>query len=158
VNDVSPGRSPHDFVVAAVHLLDYAVAGDDVRRARQALSEIGRAAAAYGWGPFLDAPDPDTVRLRELAGSAPALLARAVSSAVSAVRRYGADGVLDALYARSGYQSLLDQAVWAEPERGPSDLADVDEDLADEIGDVEVADARAPESVPDSHAWWSVLR
>ncbi len=157
MNDATQPRQLHDFVVAAANLLDYAVAGDDVRRALQALTEIGRAAEASGWQAFLGAADSDTVRLRELVARAPALLARAASSAVTAVRRYGEDGVVDALYARSGYQALLDQAVWPEPVRRASDFGDVDADLADEVGDLDLTGVGSPPGVPDSHTWWSLL-
>lgn len=157
MSDFGPVRQPHDFIVAAVHLLDYAVAGDDVRRALQALTELGRAAEARAWRPFLDAGDKDTVRLRELAASAPELLARAASAAASTVRRYGEDGVVDALYARSGYQTLLDHAIWPQPERGAGDFADVDDDLADELADLDLSGVRPPPVVPTTHTWWSLL-
>lgn len=145
------------WTASAVALLEYALADDNVDRATEALSAIGRAEALSGQDR-VPASSSDASELREtlrrLAASDPDLLGRAAANAVYPWRDYGGQGLPDALFARSGYQVLLDMGTWPEPPLSAYHLLNVDTELREALSEQPLPSDEVPTGFPETHTWW----
>jgi hypothetical protein len=134
---------------SALAELDYAVAHSHVDSAINALTYLGRAVA------LLDGGSPGGPEWEELRGRLrdhPDLMARAAANLDSPFdNRPEDDGLLDSLYARSGYQMLLDLHVWPEPPLSDFHLGEVGKQLARGVADDPPA---VPAGIPAAHTWW----
>ncbi len=149
---------PMDWLVAAGKVLEYALSSQNVRRAVQALTDVGRAGAT---SPHEPTPSPST---RDLASAAewgtltelfqrdPTLIS--VAAAVGIVqpwRDHQEDGLQDSLMARSGYQMLLDRKIWTAPPVDDFHLGEVDEELLEAVREFP---QQRPANLPAAHFWW----
>jgi hypothetical protein len=142
---------------AALDTLAYAAQHDSVGHAIQALADLGRAAV---WlAPRGLDSSPSSAALRVGATEHVELVARAAAALDQPMlrargnedREYEEHGLRTSLFARSGYQVLLDMGVWAEPPLDAFHLAEVDTELADGVA---CAPPEVPAGVPASHWWW----
>lgn len=157
------------YLEAAEAYLERAVVADDAREAIRVLELVGRellssgrprtvvvggaGAPGDGEGGVVTLPDA----LVSALAAHPGLVARAARSLGMFAEMDGAEAFPEMLYARSGYQALVDAGVWpAHPVRGEH-LAESDEEIVDAVAEVGVPDADIPAWVPESHAWWPRL-
>lgn len=113
----------------------------------EGLHLVGR--AFFSSEPF--EVDPD---LRVLLVEQPGL-ARAGAAVLGTLSEmYGAEMIEKILYARSGYQALLDAGVWKEPPLDAAQLEESDEDILALVEREGLARDRVPAGVPAHHGWW----
>jgi hypothetical protein len=153
---MTASRTPQDFIAAAMELLQHARADHDVQLAVQSLAEIGRGAASHGFDLSEPALADFRAALLALADEPEArqLFAWAVLTVTNAIYSDRPSALAESLYARSGFQLLLDIGVWDEVPFDRKHLDDVDTDLAEAVGDGKLDAADRPRDVPPSHSWW----
>jgi hypothetical protein len=143
------------LLVNAAAELNRASEAREWRRAVRAMELIGRAAEAIGWNRVLEAPDaePDRERLRAIACDHGETLGWAVLLLTDALYDDDPNAIVDALYARSGFQVLNDIGTWKKPVVGGY-LEEVDEELVDAVTEGRIDPADRPADIPASHYWW----
>ena len=147
--------NPHftRHVEAALTEFDFATAHDDAGSAINALTFVGMAQRDLGDQPL--AATTEAAALKARAADHPDLIARAAANLdLPATQRRGQDGLLDSLYARTGYQLLLDMGTWPEPPLSDFHLGEVDDELAEAVA---AAPPEVPPGIPPSHTWWRPL-
>ncbi len=170
---------PRYLEAAAAHL-ERAVAADDAREAIRVLELVGRELVAPGGprtlvvggraaglgrarGSGVDdgggsAAKVDVVTLPDglvaLLAEHPGLVARAARSLGMFAEMDGAEAFPEMLYARSGYQALVDARVWPTHPVRIEHLEESDEEIIDAVAEVGVPDADIPAGVPPGHPWW----
>lgn len=135
------------YATAATAEIERAAAADDAQVAARALETAGRAALAHP-------PVPLASSLVDAFAARPRLVARAASLLGMYAEMDGAEAVPWILFARSGYQALLDAGAWEVPPLDAFHLADSDEEVHALLGRVEIPPDEIPRNVPPSHTWW----
>lgn len=141
------------LLVTARRYLEAAAVQSWSDTARQGLTSVGRAEAALA-ASLLTEPSVASELEGVRAAAAPVgeLVRQAVLTLDSlALDRDDADGLEEALLARTGYQDLLDLGTWPQPPLPASVLGEVDVELAAVVADRR---PRVPAGVPASHTWW----
>lgn len=111
------------------------------------------AAGQVGEGDVVTLPEAFAAALADH----PGLIARAARSLGMFAEMDGAEAFPEMLYARSGYQVLVDAGVWPSHPVRVEHLAESDEEIVDAVAEVGVPDRDIPGWVPASHAWWPRL-
>jgi len=127
-----------------------ALSDDDAWAAVTTLELIGRAALAENAPASLRLP----VRFASLLADNSRLVARAASVLGTASEMDGEQALPQVLYARSGYQALLDAGIWPQPPLDQFHLDESDEEIHALVAQVGVPDSQRPGSVPVGHTWW----
>lgn len=124
-------------------------------RAVRALYLIGRAVDAIGWRRLLESPEAEPVRqrLRALAHDHGQVVGWAVLMLTDALYDDDPHALVNALYARSGFQVLNEIGTWEAPVVGGY-LEEVDEQLVDAVTEGRLDPADRPADIPASHYWW----
>lgn len=147
--------TPHtteERLSAAARYLRLALDTDSTADARRAYQLVGLALAEVPGGAAQGRPSAELLRdrLGQLLTSDPVLAARAAADIVTPAQDDG--DVTASLWARSGYQLLLDAGVWPQPPLSDFHLADVDDALAEAVA--QRPEIAVPAGVPASHSWW----
>ncbi len=137
-------------------LLNRAHEAREVGTAAQVLTLIGRAADIVGWARLLRDPaaEPERERLRSLARDDADMLGWASLILTEALYDDDPRALVDALYARSGFQVLVDIGTWGGPAVDESHLANIDNELIGAVSEGRLDPADRPAGIPASHVWW----
>lgn len=127
-----------------------AVAEQRAEAAVQTLELIGRA--------VLDTSadkDPNIApHFVELLSSHPDIVRGAAAVLGSLSEMYGAEMLPKVLYARSGYQALLDAGIWSDPPLDQASLDETDEEIQELVDSTIFPPDEVPPNVPSGHKWW----
>ncbi len=127
-----------------------AIQRDSADFAINTLELLGFAALDDGAGGRFQLSD----ELAMMLSGHPQLVARAAAALGMHCEMDGADALPSMLYARSGYQALLDMGVWPEPPLDQFHLDESDEEIYELVARVGIPADRAPGSIPSGHSWW----
>lgn len=140
-----------DHWVAAQSAFEYAIVDRKFRHHVKSLSLVGR--AVLSTKNEQDHVIPEA--FRRLILQHPDLVRGAAAVLGVFAEMYGREMIAKILYARSGYQALLDAGLWAEAPLEPAELEEVDEEIREMVRTVEFpTDERRPKAVPPEHDWW----
>jgi hypothetical protein len=136
----------------AKNLFEYAIANGQFNHDVSSLSFVGRAVLSTTNEQDHVVPEA----FGKLLLQHPNVVRRATAVLGVLAEMYGSEMIAQILYARSGYQVLLDAGLWAEPPVDPAEVVEVDEAICEKVQTVEFpADERRPKAVPPGHDWWS---
>jgi len=140
----------------ATSLLNRAHEAREVGTAAQVLTLIGQAANTVGWAWLVHDPGAEPVRqqLRSLASNDAEMLGWASLILTEALYDDDPHALVDALYARSGFQVLVDIGTWDGPAVDGPHLANIDNDLVEAVTEGRLDPADRPAGIPPSHVWW----
>jgi hypothetical protein len=156
------------YAGTALAYAERAVEADDAQVAARALEFVGRAylaqrpAARPAPPPGVAAPEPVPTalspELTAVFAAQPRLVARAAGVLGMYAEMDGRDALPWILYARSGYQALLDALTWPRPPLDAFHLRESDEEVHSLVDALAGGGAPSPFEVPpgtpSSHAWW----
>lgn len=134
------------YVHEAELAFERAIAGDNARPAIKSLELIGRA-SIEGELYISDQLVMKLTTHAELVGRAAMLIGMHAEMD-------GARVLTEMLYARSGYQALVDKGLWQDH---PGDLThqeESDEELVEAVAEHGLHESDLPAGIPESHVWW----